>query len=56
MKCRACHHDFSWSQSVLHANAAKHDAQLATGASPEAFLLGAHGGHTVFSQVLSFLA
>ena len=51
--CRAAdRHQFA----VLHANAAKHDAQLATGASPEAFLLGAHGGHTVFSQVLSFLA
>ena len=40
--------------ALLHANASKHQKDL--GSTPEAFLLGAHGGHVCFDHLLPFLA
>lgn len=41
---------------LLRANAMRQRDDASLGASPEAFLLGAHGGHAVVDTVLSFLA
>ncbi|KAK7249401.1 protein phosphatase 1 regulatory subunit [Aureococcus anophagefferens] len=41
---------------LLRANAMRQHDDASLGASPEAFLLGAHGGHAVVDTVLSFLA
>jgi len=40
--------------AVLHANGVRAKRDL--GVSPEAFLLGAHGGHVCFDHLLTFLA
>lgn len=40
--------------AVLHAQGVR--AQRDLGVSPEAFLLGAHGGHVAFDHLLTFLA
>ncbi|KAH8049494.1 hypothetical protein JL720_15591 [Aureococcus anophagefferens] len=41
---------------LVRANAMRQHDDASLGASPEAFLLGAHGGHAVVDTVLSFLA